>query len=170
MLEIYTNGTYAKTGLRWHTNKHHYKQSQMPYLTSPCRRARQNTHKKSSFGSPNSESGRQSYAFRKIMKWVGLKQEKRSVGRPQTMPKHCQTLSKASLHTIGPKGRSVCTNVGHMGINRWPKTSPNVASKPNHLHQLPTCCHAPQMISKIHFKSVLWRFHPMVAKEHHADR
>jgi hypothetical protein len=45
MLEIYTNGTYAKTGLRWHTNKHHYKQSQMPYLTSPCRRARRNTQK-----------------------------------------------------------------------------------------------------------------------------
>jgi hypothetical protein len=126
--------------------------------------------KKSSFGSPNSKFGRQSYAFRKIMKWVGLKQEKRSVGRPQTMPKHCQTLSKASLHTIGPKGRSVCTNVGHMGVNRWPKTSPNVASKPNHLHQLPTCRHAPQMISSIHFKSVIWRFHPMVAKECHVDR
>jgi len=83
---------------------------------------------KLSFVSPNSESRRESYAFRKIAKWAGLKQETQGhratwtqVGRPHTKPKPCQTWSKASLHIIGPKGRSVC---------RRPMMSPDAPTLP----------------------------------------
>ena len=135
---------------------------------------------KLSFGSPNSESGRQSYAFWKIVKWVMLKQEAqghqatcRDVGRPHTKPKPYQTWSKASLHIIGPKGRLVCTNGGPGGVARRLMPSPDVVDLlegPVLLWWLLT--DLPKSV--VGTWSILaldqGRFHPMVAKEHDADR
>ena len=135
---------------------------------------------KLSFGSPNLESGRQSYAFRKIAKWVELKQETqgrrvtwRGIDRPQSESKPCQTWSKASLHIIGPKGMFFCTNRGPWGVPQRPMASPDVADLlegPILLWRLLT--DLPKSV--VGTWSILaldqGLFHPMAAKEHDVDR
>jgi hypothetical protein len=59
-------------GLRWNPNVHHYKQSEMPYLTSPYRRARRDTQNQVLVHPIQSLDDN---AFMKIMTWAKLKQE-----------------------------------------------------------------------------------------------
>ena len=74
---------------------------------------------KSSFGSPNLDAGRESYAFWNAAKRAGLKWAHWVVGRPWPDSNPYQTCSKGSLHVIW-------TREGHWahmsGRSTWPTT------------------------------------------------
>jgi hypothetical protein len=111
---------------------------------------RSSRYMKSSFGSPNSGSGWQSYAFRKITRWAGLGLDTLDVGRPRFRSGDVDKCPKATklgprpLRSLGrqwevlltPEDPGPCQAIAH-GVGQWPSSTkpplPATAMSPIHV-------------------------------------